>query len=79
MAGSLNHIINTDGSFHMDLIENIGDAHEALEECFNIIRYMSYGDMAKVSMACNQLGYVDPYDDEDRYEDDPLPEVMKRG
>lgn len=37
MAGSLNHIVNEDGSFTMDLIENMGDAEEALEECHRII------------------------------------------
>lgn len=38
MAGSLKHITDADGNFTMDLIENLGDAHEALEECFNKIR-----------------------------------------
>ena len=37
MAGSLNHIVNEDGSFNMDLIENMRDAHEALAECHQII------------------------------------------
>jgi hypothetical protein len=37
MAGSLNHIIDDDGSFTFELIENMGDAHEACEECFDII------------------------------------------
>jgi hypothetical protein len=37
MAGSLNHMIAEDGSFDFDLIENLGDAHEACEECFDII------------------------------------------
>lgn len=37
MAGSLNHVTAEDGSFRMDLIENGGDAHEALEECHQII------------------------------------------
>lgn len=37
MAGSLNHIVAEDGSFTMDLIESMGDAHEALEECHAII------------------------------------------
>jgi hypothetical protein len=37
MAGSLNHMIAEDGSFDFDLIENMGDAHEACEECFDII------------------------------------------
>lgn len=37
MAGSLNHIVNENGAFTMRNIENMGDAHEALEECFDII------------------------------------------
>lgn len=37
MAGSLNHIVNRDGAFTMALIENMRDAHEALEECFYVI------------------------------------------
>lgn len=37
MAGSLAHITADDGTFTMDLIDNLGDAHEALEECFNTI------------------------------------------
>jgi hypothetical protein len=38
MAGSLNHIIDDEtGGFTMSTIENMGDAHEALEECFDII------------------------------------------
>lgn len=37
MAGSLNHIVADDGSFTMDTIENMGDAHEALEDCHQVI------------------------------------------
>ncbi len=37
MAGSLNHIVDESGAFTMDSIENMGDAHEALEECFDIV------------------------------------------
>lgn len=32
MAGSIKHTMKSDGSFTMDLIENMGDAHEALQE-----------------------------------------------
>jgi hypothetical protein len=38
MAGSYNHLVSDDGSFQFDLIENMGDAQEACEDCFNIIR-----------------------------------------
>jgi hypothetical protein len=37
VAGSYDHICEDDGSFTMDFIENMGDAHEALEECHEII------------------------------------------
>jgi hypothetical protein len=37
MAGSLSHIVDENGAFTMSNIENMGDAHEALEECFDII------------------------------------------
>lgn len=62
MAGSLNHIIDEDGSFKMTSIDNLGDASEALEECFHIIYELAGGDMSKVSAACNKLKYPDPWD-----------------
>jgi len=37
MAGSLNHIIDDDGKFKFNTIENLGDAHEMGESCFDII------------------------------------------
>lgn len=37
MAGSFAHIVDDNGAFTMDNIEHLGDAHEALEECFDII------------------------------------------
>ena len=33
MAGSLKHLIDDDGNFAFDLIDNMGDAHEACEDC----------------------------------------------
>jgi len=62
MAGSLNHIIDRDGKFTMNLIENLGDAHEALEECFMIIHELSGGDSKKISAACRRYGFPDPWD-----------------
>ncbi len=69
MAGSLSQIINSDGRFRMDLIENLGDAWEALEECFTLIYELSGGDSKKVSLACKMYNFSDPW--EDRYGDDP--------
>ena len=40
MAGSLSHITDDNGNFTMDLIDNLGDAHEALEECFDRIKLL---------------------------------------
>jgi hypothetical protein len=58
MAGSLNHIVDSEtGTFTMELIENLGDAHEALEECFNIIKFITNGNMQVVNDVCLKLGY----------------------
>ena len=40
MAGSYSHI-NKNGEFTMDYIDNMGDAAEALEDCFVIIDAIS--------------------------------------
>ncbi len=77
MAGSLNHIIDNDGTFTMRLIENLGDAHEALEECFALIHDLSGGDMAKVSAACEERNFVDPYDEaEGEADGEGIPKAM---
>lgn len=73
MAGSLSHIINEDGTFTMDLIENLGDAHEALEECFVLIYELSDGDMDKISEACEKHRFVDPWRKSCDDEPDNLP------
>ncbi len=41
MAGSYKHIVGPNGEFTMDLIDNMGDAHEALEECFAYIQRLN--------------------------------------
>lgn len=43
MAGSLDHLKDSNGNFTSDLIEDLGDAHEALEECFNRIKELEDG------------------------------------
>lgn len=49
MAGSYRHITDRDNNFiGIDLIDNLGDAHEALEECYDIIQYLSSGDKQKI-------------------------------
>jgi hypothetical protein len=57
MAGSLNHIVGDDGRFSMDTIENMGDAHEALEECFDFIHALSGGNMGIINHIADQLNY----------------------
>jgi len=58
MAGSLNHIVDSGtGEFTMDLIENLGDAHEALVECFYLIKAMTGGKMEEVNQYCKDLKY----------------------
>lgn len=59
MAGSLNHICGEEG-FTMGFIENLGDAHEALEECYNLILLLAGGDMNRIQLACAALGYPIP-------------------
>jgi len=42
MAGSYRHITDHNNNFiGIDLIDNLGDAHEALEECYHIIKNLS--------------------------------------
>ncbi len=42
MAGSYKHIVGPNGEFTMDLIDNMGDAREALEECFAYIQRLKH-------------------------------------
>ena len=76
MAGSLRHIIDEDGSLTMDMLDHMGGAHEALEECYAIIIELSGGDMSKVSAACIKLNFPDPYTT-NRYQDEPMPAPMR--
>jgi hypothetical protein len=48
MAGSYWMLIDHAGQFSMDMIENLGDAYEALEECVGIIRILSEGSEQRV-------------------------------
>lgn len=58
MAGSLNHIVADDGTFKMGSIENMGDAHEALDECFKIIHALTNGDKELINRAGRLVGAV---------------------
>lgn len=61
MAGSLNHIINNKtGGFTMSTIGNMGDAYEALEECYDIIAVLIQEDIHTLQLACREAGCVIP-------------------
>jgi hypothetical protein len=51
VAGSVGHIVNSQGQFTMALIENMGDAHEALREAFGAIWWLAGGDPEYVRLA----------------------------
>lgn len=58
MAGSLNHIVGKRGRFKLDTIDNMGDAAEALEECFGIIYQLSNnGNKDIINEACKEFNY----------------------
>ena len=57
MAGSYRHIVDNEnnlllsGEAHLD---NLGDAYEALEECYDMIQYLTGGDKRKIYVAWAQ-------------------------
>ena len=40
MAGSYHHLLDGKGNFTFEYIENMGDAYEACEDCFKIIKIL---------------------------------------
>lgn len=56
MAGSLRHVVAEDGGFRFNLIENLGDAHEACEEMFDLIAYLVGDNPVKLAAACQAVG-----------------------
>lgn len=57
MAGSWDHITTKNGKFRgTALIDNLGDAHEALEECFGMVWYLAEAraSMLSAGMAPNR-------------------------
>ncbi len=57
MAGSYRHITDKDNNFRgVELIKNLGDAYEALEECWHFIDILSGGDKEKIAAA--HLEYI---------------------
>jgi hypothetical protein len=52
MAGSYRHITNGKNEFiGIDLIDNLGDAWEALEECYLMIKQLTGNDKQKIYKA----------------------------
>lgn len=56
MAGSYNHCIAKDGQLLLprqftDMIENLGDAFEAIEEFYGMVWYLAEGDASRVEAA----------------------------
>ena len=51
MAGSFAHCQDDDGQFRFDLIENMGDAHEACEEMYWIVCYLCAGSQSTLAAA----------------------------
>ena len=76
MAGSYRHITNKNNRFiGTSLLDNLGDAHEALEECYMMILHLTGGDKKKIfeawrdgyhQPACNRL--ADPGTEEEYWE-----------
>lgn len=49
MAGSYRHIADSNNDFTgIKLIDNLGDAHEALEECYLMIKQLTGNDKKKI-------------------------------
>ena len=62
MAGSLNHIVTPDGGFSMGLIDHLGDAEEALEECFDIIAVLICDlPPGRLQQVCRGLRFPEPH------------------
>ena len=56
MAGSYLHIVKKNGKLisnkkFPNMIENLGDAYEAIEECWHMIDILADGDKSKIAEA----------------------------
>jgi len=51
MAGSYQHCMDDNAGFSFDLIENMGDAHEACEHMFYMIAYLADDDPHRIDAA----------------------------
>lgn len=59
MAGSYRHCVNEKGEFRQhdftEMIENLGDAHEACEEMYLIIQELSGGDKKLIETTIEKI------------------------
>jgi hypothetical protein len=53
MAGSYQHCRSETGSFTFELIENLGDAHEACEMMYWMIDFLAQSDPSRITQAEN--------------------------
>lgn len=61
MAGSYRHLVDSDGNFRgIALIGDLRDAYEALEECYEMIHFLTGGDKTKIYEAWRD-GYFKQY------------------
>ena len=69
MAGSFRNLVDDDGYFTTERIQNLDDAYQALEECFNLIVYLASNPHVltttrtphdRVTRSCRALGYDAP-------------------
>jgi hypothetical protein len=52
MAGSYRHVTNDDGSFRgTNLLDHMGDAYEALDECHRMIRWLARGNASLIEQS----------------------------
>lgn len=57
MAGSYLMVTNSDGTFRgSELLENLGDASEAVEEMWDMIEWLTGGDKFKIH--CAHIGHL---------------------
>jgi hypothetical protein len=60
MAGSYRHVVDDEGEFRgVELIDNLGDAYEALEECVAMIKQLANDDKSVIYQAWLE-GYAKP-------------------
>jgi hypothetical protein len=74
MAGSYQHCTNEDGTYRggTNLLDDMGDAGEAIDHMWFMIDYLSRGDRAKIQAASDEFYRC-------VRREQPWPESMKRG